>query len=152
MLENAIYSVISPEGCATILWRDPKKTLEAATAMKLTSKELFDLNIVDEIIDEPIGGAHRDREKTLENIRASIEKQLNHFENLNEEEILLQRKNKFLTIGRGNGFSSKSDNTTSLSVEQKNINNLLKKVLKDKKFSLGIIITIFAIMGLIYLL
>ena len=57
-----------------------------------------------------------------------------------------------MQIGRGNGFSSKSDNTTSLSVEQKNINNLLKKVLKDKKFSLGIIITIFAIMGLIYLL
>jgi len=152
MLENAIYSVISPEGCATILWRDPKKTLEAATAMKLTSKELFDLNIVDEIIEEPTGGAHRDKEKTLENIRISIKKHLENFENLDEEQIILQRKNKFLQIGRGNGFSSKSDNTTSLSVEQKNINNLLKKVLKDKKFSLGIIITIFAIMGLIYLL
>ncbi len=152
MLENAIYSVISPEGCATILWRDPKKTLEAATAMKLTSKELFDLNIVDEIIEEPTGGAHRDKEKTLENIRISIKKHLENFENLDEEQIILQRKNKFLQIGRGNGFSSKSDNTTSLSVEQKNINNLLKKVLKDKKFSVGIVITIFAIMGLIYLL
>ena len=52
MLENAIYSVISPEGCASILWRDPKKTLEAATAMKLSSKDLLDLNIIDEIIDE----------------------------------------------------------------------------------------------------
>ncbi len=152
MLENAIYSVISPEGCATILWRDPKKTLEAATAMKLTSNELFDLNIVDEIIEEPVGGAHRDKEKTLENIRISIKKHLENFENLDEEQIILQRKNKFLQIGRGNGFSSKSDNTTSLSVEQKNINNLLKKVLKDKKFSVGIVITIFAIMGLIYLL
>ena len=70
MLENAIYSVISPEGCATILWRDPKKTLEAAEAMKLTSKELLNLNIIDEIIDEPIGGAHRDKEKTLENIKS----------------------------------------------------------------------------------
>ena len=65
MLENAIYSVISPEGCASILWRDPKKTLEAATAMKLSSKDLLDLNIIDEIIEEPIGGAHRDKDKLI---------------------------------------------------------------------------------------
>ena len=57
MLENAIYSVISPEGCATILWRDPKKTLEAATAMKLSSKDLLELRVIDEIIEEPLGGA-----------------------------------------------------------------------------------------------
>ena len=80
MLENAIYSVISPEGCATILWRDPKKTLEAATAMKLTSKELYDLNIVDEIIKEPIGGAHRDREKILYNVKSTIKKYLENYE------------------------------------------------------------------------
>ena len=61
MLENAIYSVISPEGCATILWRDPKKTLEAATAMKLSSKDLLELRVIDEIIEEPLGGAHRDK-------------------------------------------------------------------------------------------
>ena len=61
MLENAIYSVISPEGCASILWRDPKKTLEAATAMKLSSSDLLELKIIDEIIEEPIGGAHRDK-------------------------------------------------------------------------------------------
>ena len=60
MLENAIYSVISPEGCASILWRDPTKTLEAAKAMKLTSKDLLNLKIIDEIIPEPTGGAHRD--------------------------------------------------------------------------------------------
>ena len=65
MLENAIYSVISPEGCASILWRDPKKTLEAATAMKLSSKDLLDLNIIDEIIEEPTGGAHKKRKKVL---------------------------------------------------------------------------------------
>ena len=59
MLENAIYSVISPEGCATILWRDPKRTLEAAKAMKLSSKDLLELKVIDEIIPEPIGGAHR---------------------------------------------------------------------------------------------
>ena len=62
MLENAIYSVISPEGCATILWRDPTKTLEASQAMKLTSSDLLKLNIIDEIIAEPVGGAHRNRE------------------------------------------------------------------------------------------
>ncbi len=152
MLENAIYSVISPEGCATILWRDPKKTLESATAMKLTSKELFDLNIVDEIIEEPTGGAHRDREKTLENVRISIKKHLGDFQNLNEEQIIFQRKNKFLQIGRESGFASKSDNSIGLSVEQNNINNLVKKLFKDKKISIAIVMTIFAILGLIYLL
>ncbi len=115
MLENAIYSVISPEGCATILWRDPKKTLEAATAMKLTSKELFNLKIVDEIIEEPTGGAHRDREKILENIRISLEKNLVEFEKLSREEVINLRKNKFLKIGRGGGFSSKLDEDSGLS-------------------------------------
>ena len=98
MLENAIYSVISPEGCATILWRDPKKTLEAAKAMKLTSKELLELNIVDEIIDEPIGGAHRDKEKTLENVNKSLKQNLEYFENLSNEEIILQRKISFFKL------------------------------------------------------
>jgi len=74
MLENAIYSVISPEGCATILWRDPKKTLEAATAMKLSSKDLLDLSIIDEIIEEPTGGAHRDRDLILNSVKLSIQK------------------------------------------------------------------------------
>ena len=69
MLENAIYSVISPEGCATILWRDPKKTLDAAKAMKLSSKDLLDLKVIDEIISEPVGGAHRDRDLILDNVR-----------------------------------------------------------------------------------
>ena len=58
MLENAIYSVISPEGCATILWRDPKKMLDAAKAMKLSAKDLLDLNVIDEIIPEPLGDLH----------------------------------------------------------------------------------------------
>ena len=71
MLQNSIYSVISPEGCATILWRDPKKTLEASKAMKLSSKDLLNLDIIDEIIPEPIGGAHRDRDLILDNVRLS---------------------------------------------------------------------------------
>ena len=100
MLENAIYSVISPEGCASILWRDPKKTLEAATAMKLSSKDLLDLKIIDEIIEEPAGGAHRDKEKVLRNVKNSIEKSLIEFSDLGRDEILENRKNKFLSIGR----------------------------------------------------
>ena len=72
MLENAIYSVISPEGCASILWRDPTKTLEAAKAMKLTSKDLLNLKIIDEIIPEPTGGAHRDKNLILENVKCLL--------------------------------------------------------------------------------
>ena len=76
MLQNAIYSVISPEGCATILWRDPKKTLEASKAMKLSSKDLLNLEIIDEIIPEPLGGAHRDKDIILENVKKSLIKNL----------------------------------------------------------------------------
>jgi acetyl-CoA carboxylase carboxyl transferase subunit alpha len=72
MLENSIYSVISPEGCATILWRDPKKMLDAAKAMKLSAKDLLELEIIDEIILEPTGGAHRDRNLIMNNIRNSL--------------------------------------------------------------------------------
>ena len=74
MLEHAIYSVISPEGCAAILWRDPTKTLEASKAMKLTSKDLLELNIIDEIIEEPIGGAHRNKDEILKKEAVFTEK------------------------------------------------------------------------------
>jgi acetyl-CoA carboxylase carboxyl transferase subunit alpha len=100
MLENAIYSVISPEGCATILWRDPKKMLDAAKAMKLSAKDLLDLRVIDEIIPEPLGGAHRDKDQMLEGLRVSISKNLNYFKDLSSEEIMNERKNKFLKIGR----------------------------------------------------
>ena len=79
MLENAIYSVISPEGCATILWRDPKKMLDAAKAMKLSSKDLLELKVIDEIIPEPLGGAHRDKDRMLEEIRRLYNKKLRLF-------------------------------------------------------------------------
>ena len=81
MLENAIYSVISPEGCATILWRDPKKMLDAAKAMKLSAKDLLELNIIDEIIQEPLGGAHRDKRYDFKNIRNSISQNLDFLKN-----------------------------------------------------------------------
>ncbi len=120
MLENAIYSVISPEGCATILWRDPKKMLDAAKAMKLSAKDLLELKIIDEIISEPLGGAHRDKNLMLSNVRESISKNLNIFLEMSSDEILDQRKNKFLKIGRSKGFISNPENLSSLE-NKKNI-------------------------------
>jgi len=118
MLQNAIYSVISPEGCATILWRDPKKTLEAAQAMKLSAKDLLNLKVIDEIIPEPVGGAHRDKDLILNNVRNSITNNLNHFNSMNKDEVLNHRKNKFLSIGRTKGFISQSVIDDSLHMKQ----------------------------------
>ncbi len=109
MFQNAIFSVISPEGCATILWRDPTKTLEASKAMKLSSKDLLNLEIIDEIISEPIGGAHRDKDLILDNVRDSIKKNLEPFLSMDENEIINHRKNKFLSIGRNKGFIRQKD-------------------------------------------
>ena len=127
MLENAIYSVISPEGCATILWRDPKKMLDAAKAMKLSAKDLLELNVIDEIISEPLGGAHRDRNLILSNVRESISKNLNLFKDMSSSEILDQRKNKFLKIGRNKGFISNPENLSTLDNKQNNINQFYNK-------------------------
>jgi len=132
MLENAIYSVISPEGCATILWRDPKKTLDAAKAMKLSSKDLLDLKVIDEIISEPVGGAHRDRALILGNVRKSIENSLNEFFNMSGDEIFEHRKNKFLTIGRTKGFVSQLDDLSTLSLKKNKINIFIENFLKSK--------------------
>ena len=134
MLENAIYSVISPEGCATILWRDPKKTLEASKAMKLSSKDLLDLKIIDEIILEPIGGAHRDRDLILDNVRTSLRNNLETFVNMDRNEILIQRKNKFLSIGRSKGFTSSSGITENLSKQTSLLENIKNKISKNKNY------------------
>ena len=109
MLENSIYSVISPEGCASILWRDPSKSLQAAEAMKLTAKDLLKLGIIDEIIKEPIGGAHRDAETIALEVKNSILKNLEFFENFSKEEVFEHRKTKFLKIGRDKGFAKSSN-------------------------------------------
>ena len=122
MLENAIYSVISPEGCATILWRDPKRMLDAAKAMKLSAKDLLDLKVIDEIIPEPIGGAHRDKNSILNNVRKSISKNLETYKDVSNEEILNQRKNKFLKIGRSKGFIDNRDALSDLHVKNNNLN------------------------------
>jgi acetyl-CoA carboxylase carboxyl transferase subunit alpha len=143
MLENAIYSVISPEGCATILWRDPKKMLDAAKAMKLSAKDLLELKVIDEIIPEPLGGAHRDRDQMLEGLRISINKNLEYFKDLSSEEIMNERKNKFLKIGRSKGFVSNSEDLSSLTIRHNNFD----KILNSKKILISL-----AIFGLVLLL
>ena len=135
MLENAIYSVISPEGCATILWKDPKKMLDAAKAMKLSSKDLLKLEIIDEIIPEPIGGAHRDENLILENVKISITKNLNNFKRMSPDEILSQRKNKFLKIGRNKSFINNDEDLTSLKFKD----NLINKIFQSKKLFSAIV-------------
>ena len=126
MLENAIYSVISPEGCATILWRDPKKMLDAAKAMKLSAQDLLELEIIDEIVKEPIGGAHRDKDLILGNIRSALENNLKSFNQMSGEEIINQRKNKFLKIGRSKGFISNLEELSDLKLKNDNLLNNLK--------------------------
>ena len=126
MLENAIYSVISPEGCATILWRDPKKMLDAARAMKLSAKDLLELEIIDEIIQEPSGGAHRDKNLILQNVKESISKNLKVFNTMTADEIFNDRKNKFLRIGRNKGFIDNLDNLSSLKINENNFDKILK--------------------------
>ena len=149
MLENAIYSVISPEGCATILWRDPKKMLDAAKAMKLSAKDLLELEIIDEIIPEPSGGAHRDKDLILENVRNALNKNLENFKQMSPEEIFDGRKNKFLKIGRGKGFMSNLNELSSLNLEKSNFNHFLKS---KKIFVAGIGLTIFVIGLILYFL
>ena len=151
MLENSIYSVISPEGCATILWRDPKKTLEASKAMKLSAKDLFDLKIIDEIISEPLGGAHRDKDLILENVRQSIKVNLESFINMDKDEILLQRKNKFLSIGRDRGFASKNKISDSLLMKTSLVDKFINKFLKNKNCFLASLIILILLIFL-YLL
>ncbi len=146
MLENAIYSVISPEGCATILWRDPKKMLDAAKAMKLSAKDLLELEIIDEIIPEPSGGAHRDKDFILENVRNALNKNLENFKLMTPEEIFDGRKNKFLRIGRSKGFMSNLNKLSSLNSDKSNFNHVLKS---KKIFLVGVGILIFVI-GLIF--
>jgi len=132
MFENAIYSVISPEGCASILWRDPKKTLEAAEAMKLSSKDLLELGIIDEIISEPIGGSHRDKDLSVINLKNSIEKNLDELLLMNGEEIFSHRKNKFLSIGRKRGFINNINTEENLVMKENFLQTIFVNIKKYK--------------------
>ena len=99
MLEHAIYSVISPEGCASILWKDASKSKEAAESMQITAQNLLGHQIIDEIIQEPLGGAHRNPKEAAIHIKQSLVENLKSFSGKSADEILKERKNKFLSIG-----------------------------------------------------
>ena len=100
MLEHAIYSVISPEGAASILWRDPARAQDAATAMKITAADLLGLKIIDGIIEEPLGGAHRDPDEVIERTGDVIADALSGLAALDAEAVVRARREKFLAIGR----------------------------------------------------
>ena len=99
VLENAYYSVISPEGCAAILWKDRTKAPEAAAALKLTAKDLLELKLIDEIIKEPLGGAHRNPEEIAETVKAAIKKYTKELEALSGESLIEKRYEKFRNMG-----------------------------------------------------
>jgi acetyl-CoA carboxylase carboxyl transferase subunit alpha len=101
MLEHAIYSVISPEGAASILWRDTSKAQEAATNMKITAQDLERFGIIDGIVNEPVGGAHRDPQSVMANAGDAIAAALGDLRALTRETLRRQRREKFLAIGRG---------------------------------------------------
>ncbi|HDS00795.1 MAG TPA: acetyl-CoA carboxylase carboxyltransferase subunit alpha [candidate division Zixibacteria bacterium] len=99
MLENSWYSVISPEGCAAILWRDQAKASEAAEALKLTAQDMLELEVIDKIIPEPRGGAHRNPQGVYELLGKEILTQLQYFNSLSKEQLLEQRTQKFRRMG-----------------------------------------------------
>jgi acetyl-CoA carboxylase carboxyl transferase subunit alpha len=99
ILENAYYSVISPEGCAAILWKDRTAAAKAAEALKITAKHLLDLGLVDEIIPEPLGGAHSDPEQTAENLKSCLLRHLEELQAMTPEARREQRYAKFRNFG-----------------------------------------------------
>ncbi|WP_127112932.1 acetyl-CoA carboxylase carboxyltransferase subunit alpha [Shimia sediminis] len=99
MLEHSVYSVISPEGCASILWKDAEKMREAAEALRLTAQDLKQLGVADRIIDEPKGGAHRNRTGTIETVGKAIKGMLTEMDNQGPKELIQARRKKFLKMG-----------------------------------------------------
>lgn len=99
MLQYSYYSVISPEGCASILWKSPEKAKDAAEALNLTSDRLLELNLIDEVVPEPLGGAHRRPEEMYKTLADSLRKQLTDLEKLSETELIEHRYQKYIQIG-----------------------------------------------------
>ena len=99
MLEHSVYSVISPEGCASILWKDSDKMREAADALKLTAQNLLELGVIDEIVSEPVGGAHRHKQETIKMVGVSLASMLSQLETFSSEDLVKNRREKFLSVG-----------------------------------------------------
>ncbi|MFP6741682.1 MAG: acetyl-CoA carboxylase carboxyltransferase subunit alpha [Alphaproteobacteria bacterium] len=103
MLEHAVYSVISPEGCASILWRDADKAEDAANALKMTAQDLDELAVINQIVDEPMGGAHRDPQAAIATLGNVLEATLADLETIPADEIKSRRRDAFLTMGAAGG-------------------------------------------------
>ena len=99
MLEHSVYSVISPEGCASILWKDAEKMREAAEALRLTADDLYSLGITDQIISEPVGGAHRDPEQAIDAVKSAIASMLSSLKSKKPKDLISERRKKFLKLG-----------------------------------------------------
>ena len=99
MLEHSIYSVISPEGCASILWKNSDKMREAADALQLTAQHLKKIGVVDKVIKEPLGGAHRDKKKALEEVKKSLLEEIIAFRKIDRQKIKKQRSDKYINMG-----------------------------------------------------
>ena len=100
MMEHAIYSVISPEGCASILYRDPAKARDAAEAMKITAPDLLKTKVIDGVVKEPIGGAHRDPQRAMAAAAKALDAALKELEGMSPQELRRQRRDRFYAIGR----------------------------------------------------
>jgi acetyl-CoA carboxylase carboxyl transferase subunit alpha len=100
MLEHSIYSVISPEGAASILWKDAARAKDAATAMKITAQDLIELKVVDSIVTEPTGGAHREPAAAIASVGAAVAEVLDELTPMSTDDIRRQRRDRFLAIGR----------------------------------------------------
>jgi len=99
MLEHSVYSVISPEGCASILWKDAEKMREAAEALRLTADDLYALGVTDQIIQEPLGGAHRNPAQAIESVKGAIESMLSALKSKKPKDLINERRKKFLKLG-----------------------------------------------------
>ena len=146
MLEHSIYSVISPEGCSSILWRSADNADKAAEALKLTAQDMMRFKIIDEVIPEPIGGAHRNKTLILQNVKNSISKNLEYFKSMHFDEIINHRKNKFLKIGRGKGFMN---DTESLSSSKANISNF-EQLLSSKRIKFFLVVSLAIIVASLF--
>jgi acetyl-CoA carboxylase carboxyl transferase subunit alpha len=105
MLEHGVYSVISPEGCAAILWDDPAKVPDAAASLKMTAQDLVDLRIVDDVIPEPLGGAHREPKAVTDRVAKALTNQLSQLTDLSLDQLLTQRDHKYRRMGAVTGLN-----------------------------------------------
>ena len=151
MLENSIYSVISPEGCASILWKDPSKSQIAAKALKLSANDLLRHKIIDEIIPEPTGGAHRNKEEATNFLKVVLRKNLEELKKLSKNEIISQRKNRFLSIGRETKFSTLTAVTQdSLALKDDMIRKFQSLKRKDLFFPAAFVLAVLFLLSVVF--